>query len=79
MAFHPFHSTLLSASGSRHFHPENNGIGDSETSSDSDESREDADGEEMAKKTGITTTKRRSRPHPVTLDSSMKLWDFTTA
>lgn len=72
VAFHPLRSTLISASGSRHFHPEHNDV---ETSSESDESGED-DEAGRARKTGMNVRKRINRPHPVTLDSSIKLWNF---
>lgn len=74
VAFHPLRSTLISASGSRHFHPEDDDNIHSETSSDSDESGEDDDGTGARETSNVI--KRLSRPHPVTLDSSIKLWNF---
>ncbi|KAJ6483554.1 hypothetical protein C8R47DRAFT_1132560 [Mycena vitilis] len=62
VSFHPTRPALLSVSGSRHFHTEE------ESSSDEDEESD-----------GAPRNVRRSasRPTPVALDASIKLWDFT--
>jgi len=76
VAFHPSHSTLISASGSRHFHLEDDDTENSDTSSESD-GGEDKNAEGRAKNISSSILlKRTSRPHPVTLDSSVKLWNF---
>jgi hypothetical protein len=65
VAFHPFKSILLSASGSRHFL-------DDEDEVEADDDSEDglSSGEE-----GRGRLKLR-RPRPVMLDSTMKIWDL---
>lgn len=62
VAFHPFKSRILSASGSRHF---------TDQDMDSSESEED---DETADTRG---SKRLAKhPQPVTFDSTLKYWDF---
>ncbi|RDB17540.1 Telomerase Cajal body protein 1 [Hypsizygus marmoreus] len=68
VAFNPVRSVLLSASGSRHFHP-NDDDGDDHHSDDSEESENEERG----------MIRRKARPHPVSLDSSIKLWSFDDA
>ncbi|KAF8962199.1 WD40-repeat-containing domain protein [Flammula alnicola] len=63
VAFHPFKSTLLSASGSRHFLD----IDQAEGNDDSDTS----DDEDL-----LIQIRRARRPQPVTFDSTMKIWDL---
>ncbi|KAG5643660.1 hypothetical protein DXG03_000540 [Asterophora parasitica] len=66
-AFHPHHALLLSASGSRHFHPN-----EASESSDSNESMDSETDSQQATTLGIT----RRRRHPVILDASIKTWLF---
>ena len=72
---------LLSVSGSRHFHPEDE---DNHSSSSSDSS-EDDEGEEVdaaveGREQDVTgVRRRRQRPHPLTLDASIKMWNFQGA
>jgi len=63
-AFHPFMASLLSVSGSRHF---------LEDEDDDDLSTSDEDSTSI---NGQAIVRRRKRPQPVTVDSSVKLWDF---
>ncbi|KAF7378144.1 Telomerase Cajal body protein 1 [Mycena sanguinolenta] len=67
VSFHPTHPTLLSVSGSRHFHTESE-------SSSSDDSNEEGEKPNNERRRAI----RRSivRRGPVALDSSMKVWDL---
>lgn len=60
VAFHPFSSRLLSASGSRHF---------VEPYQDSSDSEDDMDQINASKREG-------KRSQPVTFDSSLKIWGF---
>ena len=79
-AFHPFESFLLSASGSRHF------IDDDEVEeSEDDLSDLDADADGSSDGCGGTDShshlkgsdaRRERRRHPVTLDSTLKLWNL---
>ncbi|KAF5376708.1 hypothetical protein D9615_007827 [Tricholomella constricta] len=74
VAFHPHRSLLLSASGSRHFHPTDaSESSDSEESVDSEADSHDAGTVPTCEMRGI---RRRGRPHPVTLDASIKTWAF---
>lgn len=63
ISFHPLMASLLSVSGSRHFLEDD----DDDDSSTSDE-----------EPTSINnhTVRRRERPRPVTVDASIKIWNF---
>lgn len=63
VSFHPWKAQLLSASGSRHWQEE---VGSSE---EDDEGSEDSEGE--------ATSASRMRRELVSLDSSIKLWDWS--
>ncbi|KAF8170578.1 hypothetical protein BJ912DRAFT_861136, partial [Pholiota molesta] len=65
VAFHPFKSILLSASGSRHFLDDE----------DEEEADDDSDDDASSGEEGRGRLKLR-RPRPVTLDSTMKIWDL---
>ena len=62
VAFHPYKPAILSASGSRHFF-------DSDTDSEEESSRQSP-----ASKQNLAT--RSLCTKPVTIDSSIKVWDF---
>lgn len=62
VAFHPYKPIMLSASGSRHFF-------DSDTDSDIESSRQS-----VASRQNVV--RRSFKTQPVTLDSSIKVWDF---
>jgi hypothetical protein len=62
VAFHPYKPAILSASGSRHFF-------DSDTDSDSDI-------ETSRQPFASNAVKRSLWSQPVTLDSSINVWDF---
>ena len=73
VAFNPMQRTLLTVSGSRHFHHADTDI--------SDES--DSEGEEDGVDTGAEgrqnhrfVTRAKARPSPIILDSSIKIWSF---
>ncbi|KAJ7606638.1 WD40-repeat-containing domain protein [Roridomyces roridus] len=72
VSFHPTKPTLLSVSGSRHFHTDE----DEESSSEDGEDEEDDQGQ-----SGKAAVIRRSvaRPTPVPLDASIRVWDFGPA
>jgi hypothetical protein len=75
VAFHPLQPMLLSASGSRHFHPDDEL---SELSSSSDDTDDDESAEtSQTERSNVTRPKIRS--HPITLDSSIKMWNFDAA
>ncbi|KAF8797613.1 hypothetical protein BYT27DRAFT_7125292 [Phlegmacium glaucopus] len=61
--FHPLMPSLLSGSGSRHFLEDDD---DDDSSSD----------EESTPINNQATVRRRKRPRPVTVDPSIKIWDF---
>ena len=61
VAFHPAKPAILSASGSRHFF-------DSDSESDDESSRQSP--------VSNLNVKRSFWTQPVTLDSSIKVWDF---
>jgi hypothetical protein len=63
-AFHPLMASLLSVSGSRHFVDDD----DDDDSSTSDE--------ESTSINNQPTIRRSERSLPVTIDSSIKIWDF---
>lgn len=69
LAFQPFHSNLLSVSGSRHF-DEGTKEGDSH-SSDGDSTDQESDSESQ----NVIAVSRR-QPLPYVKDSSLKLWSF---
>lgn len=62
VGFHPYKAAVLSASGSRHFL-------DSDSDSDDESSRQTPAREQ-------NVVRRSSRAQPVTLDSTIKVWDF---
>ncbi|KAJ7042201.1 WD40-repeat-containing domain protein [Mycena alexandri] len=69
VSFHPIRSALLSNSGSRHF--ETHAEQDSSSGEDSDEASDANVG------TGPRSIRRpATRPTPIPLDASMKLWEF---
>ncbi|KAL0958980.1 hypothetical protein HGRIS_014295 [Hohenbuehelia grisea] len=84
VSFHPLEAELLSVSGSRHFDreplssPDDSDSSDSEVEADLDST----DGEvsslqspsSPSSKLSLSITRHRRRPHPVTLDNSVKLW-----
>lgn len=63
VAFHPVKPFMLTASGSRHFF-------DSDSESESDESSRRSPASDQ-------NVKRSHWTQPVTLDSSIKVWDFS--
>ncbi|KAJ7438115.1 WD40-repeat-containing domain protein [Mycena galericulata] len=65
VSFHPTTPSILSVSGSRHFHTPT----DEDSESDSPEG--DTDNVE-----GVNVRRRVARPTPVPLDPSIRLWDF---
>ncbi|KAJ6480378.1 WD40-repeat-containing domain protein [Mycena sanguinolenta] len=69
VSFHPTQPMLLSVSGSRHFHTESS----SSSSDDSDGEEEEKQNDEAERG---TIRRSRVRRGPVTLDSSMKVWDM---
>lgn len=71
VSFHPLRPILLSASGSRHFHPSSE---NSDLSSSSDDTDDEPD--EISPS---NISRPRIRSHPVTLDSSIKMWNFDGA
>ncbi|TFK36239.1 WD40-repeat-containing domain protein [Crucibulum laeve] len=71
IAFHPLRPIIASVSGSRHFLPE----ADSDHSEDDDsDSDDDIDTQELMRRKR-PVTRLRIKPHPVTLDSSIKIWN----
>ncbi|KAI0698794.1 WD40-repeat-containing domain protein [Earliella scabrosa] len=80
VAFHPLRPLLLSVSGSRHFD-----VSDTPTSSSSESSGSGSEDENSKVGTAEPSAVRRKvnglrrsrvRPQPVTMDASVKLWDF---
>ncbi|KAF9459530.1 WD40-repeat-containing domain protein [Collybia nuda] len=71
VAFHPLQPTLLSVSGSRHFRLDDE---NSDLSSSSDESDD-----EQADSAAPNITRPKIRSQPITLDSSMKIWNFDSS
>jgi len=67
VAFHPLKPALLSTSGSRHFTEQE----DFETDSSSSENDE-----VIIPANKNRPVRRSKRPHPVTLDSTIKIWDL---
>lgn len=85
VAFHPFESCLLSASGSRHFIDEEQEAEESESEDDLSDANPDA---ERSSEWGRASNShprlkesdsRERRCQPVTLDSTLKLWKFGDA
>jgi hypothetical protein len=83
VAFHPLESCLLSASGSRHFIVEQE-----QELEDEDEDLSDTDAASSFDRGGASNShprwkesdaRRERRCHPVTLDSTLKLWNFGDA
>ncbi|KZT19087.1 hypothetical protein NEOLEDRAFT_1142508 [Neolentinus lepideus HHB14362 ss-1] len=73
VGFHPSQPLLLSVSGSRHFHHDQEGHAShesqypqSDSSSSSDEESDNVSGDHM----------KRSAPHSFPLDASIRLWNF---
>lgn len=75
VAFHPTDPVLLSVSGSRHFQ-------ELPSPPDSSEGSADEDGESANLKddrpSANVVVRKRRRPYPVTLDSSVKIWNFNS-
>jgi len=85
VAFHPFESRLLSASGSRHF-IEDDELEDSEDDDELSDHDADADAEGASDGGGASNShskgsdsRRERKRHPVTLESTLKLWNFGNA
>jgi len=80
VAFHPFESRLLSASGSRHFIDDDE-VEDLEDSEDDDDDAEGASdgGGASISHSKESDSRRERRRHPVTLESTLKLWNFGIA
>ena len=75
IAFHPFEPCLLSASGSRHFMDEE--VEESEDDlSDLDADADSSSDEDSHSRSRKSDARRERRRHPVTLDSTLKLWNL---
>jgi len=77
IAFHPFESSLLSASGSRHFIDEEElEDGLSHLDANADGSFDEGGGSDSHSHLKGSDARRERRRHPVTLDSTLKLWNL---
>ena len=78
VAFHPLRPLVLSVSGSRHFHSSGVRPGSTYDTTTSDETDSDDDiVEASSAPSGPGAVRyKRSRPQPVALDTSVKLWEF---
>ncbi|KAJ7171274.1 WD40-repeat-containing domain protein [Mycena filopes] len=74
VAFHPARAALLSASGSRHFHTHEDGGVDS--SDDEEEEEEEAADGVVGEGERRSVRRAATRPTPVPLDASLKVWEF---
>ena len=75
VAFHPLHPLLLSVSGSRHFDQADVASGVSSDSS-SDEGAVDEHTEDPPSSGSHAVKRRRNKPQPLALDTTIKLWGF---
>ena len=79
-AFHPLESCLLSASGSRHFIDEEEVEASeddlSDLDADADGSSDGCGGSDSHSHLKGSNARRERRRHPVTLDSTLKLWNL---
>ena len=77
VAFHPLRPLLLSVSGSRHFDHADAASGVSSGSSTSDsEGAVDEHTEGPLSSGSHAVKRRRNKPQPLALDTTIKLWDF---
>ena len=82
-AFHPFESCLVSASGSRHFIDDDEEVEESEddlsdldADADGSSNGDGGGGSDSHSRSKKNDARRERRRHPVTLDSTLKLWNL---
>jgi len=72
VSFHPLQSILLSTSGSRHFEVDDESISSGTSGSEGGAVKKDVE-------SGfLRNLRRKSRTHPIILDSSIKAWSLTS-
>jgi len=76
VAFHTFEPCLLSASGSRHFVDEESEDDLSDLDADPDGSSDEGGGSDSHSHLKGSNARRERWRHPVTLDSTLKLWNL---
>ena len=81
IAFHPFESCLLSGSGSRHFVAEEveeseDDLSDLDADADGSSNGDGGGGSDSHSRSKKNDARRERRRHPVTLDSTLKLWNL---